>query len=124
MSVTRRDRIERIIKGLEEQMRALKAVGLHDCASLVRIAWLDLRRRNDRISIRELQALCDRVTDNQDDLATAVRDFKSGRKPPRGISQKKAVKSSVQRPATGKRSKKSAHIIDIQAWRSRIPRSQ
>ena len=34
MRVTRRDRIEKIIHALEEQMRALKSIGLHDCASL------------------------------------------------------------------------------------------
>jgi hypothetical protein len=96
MRLTRREKIEKIIKVLEEQMRALKSVGLQDCASLVRIAWLDLRRRNDRISIRELQALCNRVMDEPE-------EEKPG---------KTATKPSRRR--------KSARIIDMQAWRSRI----
>lgn len=116
MRVTRRDRIEKIINALEEQMRALKSLGLHDCASLVRIAWLDLRRRNDRISIRELQALCDRVA-NDPEKTTLSKRAKKGRR--KGV--KKSTGSSATR--TAKRPRKSAHIIDMQAWRSRIPSS-
>ena len=97
-------------------MRALKSIGLHDCASLVRIAWLDLRRRNDRISIRELQALCDRVA-NDPEKTPSKRAFGTKK------GHRKGVKKSAGSGPAGKRSKKSAHIIDMQAWRSRIPSS-
>jgi hypothetical protein len=102
MRVTRRERVEKVIKALEDQINALKSIGLHDCASLIRIAWLDLRRRNDRISIKELQALCDRVTGGPQETMPAV--------------PKKSPRRAAEKP------KKSARIIDMRAWRSRIPR--
>ncbi|HWA91418.1 MAG TPA: hypothetical protein VG889_15385 [Rhizomicrobium sp.] len=104
-------------------MRALKAIGLDDCASLVRIAWLDLRRRNDRISIRELQALCNRVTDGPAGLQLDKKaPRRAAKKAPRG-KKASAAKPPARKTAAAKRQSKSAHIIDMQAWRSRIPGS-
>lgn len=60
--MTRRNRIAGVIGVLEEQMRILESIGLADCASLLRIAWLDLKRRDGSISIEELEAFCDRIS--------------------------------------------------------------
>jgi len=96
--MTRRERIEKVIAALEEQMRALKSIGLASCASLVRIAWLDLRCRNDRISIQELKVLCDHITDEPE-------------MEPRRVRSRSTKK--VRRP------KQSARIIDMSKWRER-----
>ena len=96
--MTRRERIEKVIAALEEQMRVLKSIGLENCASLVRIAWLDLRCRNDRISMQELRVLCDHVTDEPEKKTRRVRSR----------STKKA-----------RRPKQSARIIDMSKWRER-----
>ena len=62
MRITRRDRIANIVKVLEEQMRVLESMGLAESASLLRITWLDLKRRDGSISIEELEALCVRIS--------------------------------------------------------------
>jgi len=62
MRITRRDRIANIVKVLEEQMRILESMGLAESASLLRITWLDLKRRDGSISIEELEALCVRIS--------------------------------------------------------------
>ena len=94
----RRDRIEKVIAALEEQMHVLKSIGLTSCASLVRMAWLDLRCRNDRISLQELKVLCDNITDEP------------GKKKPRVRSRS---------TAKARRPKQSARIIDMSKWRER-----
>jgi hypothetical protein len=62
MRVTRRDRVTEIAVVLEEQMRILESIGLAESASLLRIAWLDLKRRDGSISIEELEAFCARIS--------------------------------------------------------------
>jgi len=113
--MTRHDRIEGIIKILEEQICTLKSIGLCKSASLLRIAWLDLRRRNDRISIRELQALCDNATRVADEgtnkrRAVSVRKT-SGGKP------SKIPKTANRRASSSKTKFSSARIINMQEWR-------
>jgi len=58
---TRRERIAAVIAALEAQMRALKSLGLSESASLVHMAWLDLKCRSERISGEELQRFCERI---------------------------------------------------------------
>jgi hypothetical protein len=84
-------------------MRVLKSIGLENCASLIRIAWLDLRCRNDRISMQELRVLCDHVTDEPKKKAPRARS--------RGIKKPR-------------RPKQSARIIDMGKWRERNSGSQ
>lgn len=105
MRMTRRRRIEAVVLALEEQMRTLQSLGLKDSAFLVRVAWLDLRCRNDRISERELKSLCDRVSGNADD--TEARPAKP--------SRKKAPPAPPR-----KRSRTSGKVIDMRAWRTRV----
>jgi hypothetical protein len=62
MRITRRERIANIVKVLEEQMRILESMGLVESASLLRITWLDLKRRDGSISVEELEALCARIS--------------------------------------------------------------
>ena len=110
MGVTRRTRIERIAQALEEQMRALRSLGLAESASLVRIAWLDLRCRNDRISKQELRALCDHLCDEPE--ASEPRN-KSNDNNAAPRAKRAAVRSR------GKRPRKPAEIISIDLWRAR-----
>jgi hypothetical protein len=63
MRVTRRNRIGAIIEVLEEQTRILESIGFAEAASLLRIAWLDLKRRTGSISIEELEAFCARISE-------------------------------------------------------------
>ncbi len=62
MRVKRRDRVTEIAGVLEEQMRILESIGLAETASLLRIAWLDLKRRHGSISMEELEAVCARIS--------------------------------------------------------------
>lgn len=58
---TRQERIATVVAALEEQLRALKSLGLSESESLLRIAWLDLKCRSERITGEELQGLCERI---------------------------------------------------------------
>ena len=62
MQVTRRNRVGAIMEVLAEQTRILESIGLAESASLLRIAWLDLKRRTGSISIEELEAVCARIS--------------------------------------------------------------
>jgi hypothetical protein len=50
-----------IIETLEKQMQVLESIGLAESASLLRIAWLDLKCRNERVSVAEFEAFCARI---------------------------------------------------------------
>lgn len=62
MRIADRARVGKAIKVLEEQVRILESIGLEETASLLRIAWLDLKRRDGRVTIEELEDFCIRIS--------------------------------------------------------------
>jgi hypothetical protein len=59
---TKRDAVlAEIIEALEKQMQILESIGLVESAALLRIAWLDLKCRSERVPIAELEAFCVRI---------------------------------------------------------------
>jgi hypothetical protein len=93
MRITRRERIANIVKVLEEQMRILESMGLVESASLLRITWLDLKRRDGSISVEELEALCARISGTIPNVST--ESAAAGSK----IGPKNRVRPAAVRPS-------------------------
>lgn len=80
MRMTRRDRVDAIIKVLEDQLRTLEALGLAESASLLRVIWLDLKCRNGGVSPEELEAFCACVSNALPISPLRARSSRRGRR--------------------------------------------
>jgi hypothetical protein len=81
MRIARRSSLNKVLKVLEEQIQILESVGFAESASLLRIAWLDIKRRSSDISIAELEAFSSSISDAAS--AQDVRARPSPRRSPR-----------------------------------------
>jgi hypothetical protein len=93
MRVADRGRVGKAIKVLEEQVRILESIGLEETASLLRIAWLDLKRRDGRVTIEELEDFCIRIS------AAVPQRYDSGSAP----SGRPAAAAGLSKPAAAAR---------------------
>jgi hypothetical protein len=103
MRVTRRNRVGSVMDVLAEQTRILESIGLAESASLLRIAWLDLKRRTGSISVEELDAVCSRIS---------------------GTSANARHKISAKSEAAGSKTGRKKRARSVAARSARSPRSR